>query len=294
MISTLIIGCGDVGTHVATKLSSHGIPVTGLVRSNESAALLGKRAITPVVANLDFPEDIPSLPLQGTTVFYFAPPPGGGVIDTRARAFCRLVSDAARPNKIIYLSTSGVYGDCGDEIVTESTPPAPTTTRGKRRLDAENVFLSLAERTGIPVVILRVTGIYGERKLPYTQLQSGLPVLNDDESCITNRIHIDDLAAVCVAAAERGENGDIFNVSDGHPTTMTYYFNAVADALGLPRPPQVTREEAHRVMTPLMLSYFSESRRMENHKMLDKLGVTLYYPTLAEGLRASVPGQVSL
>jgi nucleoside-diphosphate-sugar epimerase len=291
--SALIIGCGDLGRRVAALLNTQGISVAGLVRSEESREQLANLNISALAGNLDLPEDIQPLPLASTTVFYFAPPPGGGIIDTRARNFCQLVTDKALPEKIVYLSTSGVYGDCGDKIVTESTPPAPGTARGKRRLDAEDAFRSLATTAGIPLVILRVTGIYGEGKLPYSQLQAGLPVLRDDESCITNRIHIDDLARICIAAAEQGEDGDTFNVSDGNPTTMTHYFNAVADALGLSRPPQVTREEALKVMTPLMLSYFSESRRMDNHKMLDKLGVKLLYPTLEDGLRASVSRQVS-
>jgi nucleoside-diphosphate-sugar epimerase len=136
------------------------------------------------------------------------------------------------------------------------------------------------------VVILRVTGIYGPGRLPVNQLTSGQPVLDERLASLTNRIHADDLVRVCLAAAERGEDGDIFNVSDGHPGTMTEYFNAAADLLGLPRPRQVSWEEAQQVMSPLMFSYVSESRRLDNRKMREKLGVTLRYPTLAEGMPA--------
>jgi nucleoside-diphosphate-sugar epimerase len=142
-------------------------------------------------------------------------------------------------------------------------------------------------KQNVPVVILRVTGIYGPGRFPVSQLAGGQPVLLEELAPLTNRIHQDDLARVCLAAAAQGEDGDIFNVSDGHPTTMTHYFNAVADLLGYPRPAQVSLEEARAVMSPLMLSYMSESRRMDNSRMLEKLGIRLLYPDLEAGLRAS-------
>jgi nucleoside-diphosphate-sugar epimerase len=108
------------------------------------------------------------------------------------------------------------------------------------------------------VVVLRVSGIYGPGRLPLMQVSQGQPLLREEESGPSNRIHADDLAAVCVAAAERGRAGDVYNVSDGHPSSMTSYFNACADLLGYPRQPQVTLEEARRVMSPLMLAYVSE------------------------------------
>jgi len=110
-------------------------------------------------------------------------------------------------------------------------------------------------------------------------------VLREEESLPTNRIHADDLSRICLAALERGKDGDIFNVSDGTTGTMTGYFNAAADALGLPRPAQVTMEEARKVMTPLMISYFSEGRVVDSGKMLRELGITLLYPDLASGLK---------
>jgi len=137
----------------------------------------------------------------------------------------------------------------------------------------------------VPVVILRVTGIYGPGRLPLARIQQGHPVLREEESPPTNRIHADDLAAVCLAAAEKAGDGDIFNVSDGQPGTMTQYFNAVADLLGLPRPEQVSMAEAKQVMNPMMLSYLQETRRMSNDKMLRRLGVVLQYPDLASGLK---------
>lgn len=282
----LIIGCGEIGKRVALLALAEKAVVTGVVRSAESAASLEKLGIRPVIASLDDPATLKELPTKGAIVFYLAPPPGGGVADPRARNFCAAIPRGEEPRKVIYMSTSGVYGDSGGELVTEETPANPQTTRGKRRLDAETAFREWGKAQGVEVVILRVTGIYGPGRLPVSQLESGQPVLDERLAPLTNRIHADDLARVCLAAAARGEDGDIFNVSDGHPTTMTHYFNAVADLLGYPRPRQVSLEEARQVMSPLMLSYMSESRRLDNGKMLAKLGVKLLYPDLEAGLKA--------
>jgi nucleoside-diphosphate-sugar epimerase len=180
-----------------------------------------------------------------------------------------------------------VYGDAGGGIVTEETPVNPQTTRAKRRVHAEEALTAWGQVRNVPVIILRVPGIYGPGRLPIPQLQGGQPVLRSEESPLSNRIHVDDLARICLAAADRGEPGDLFNVGDGCRGTMTDYFNAVADATGIPRPRQVTMEEARRVMHPLMLSYFSESRQVDVARMA-RLGVTLLYPTLEEGLQASL------
>ncbi len=282
----LIIGCGDIGRRVARLALAEEAAVHGLVRSAEHAAELEKLGIRPIIADLDDPATLTGLPTGGATLFYFAPPPGGGFSDPRARNLCAAIARGEEPARVVYMSTSGVYGDSGGELVTEETPPDPQTSRGKRRLDAETAFREWGKERGVTVVILRVTGIYGPGRFPVSQLAGGQPVLFEEIAPLTNRIHQDDLARVCLAAAAKGEDGDIFNVSDGHPTTMTHYFNSVADLLGYPRPRQVTMEEARQVMSPLMLSYMAESRRLDNGKMLGKLGIELLYPDLEAGLRS--------
>lgn len=285
MNNILIVGCGDIGRRVAGLSAAAGSTIRGVVRSPERAAGLHQLGIHPVIANLDDPETLQGLPTAGALVYYFAPPPGGGIADTRVRNFCAAIAPGSEPARIVYMSTSGVYGDCEEEV-TEATPPNPQTARGKRRLDAETVFREWGQARGVVVVILRVTGIYGPGRLPVSQLAAGQPLLREEEAAYTNRIHAVDLARVCVAAAEKGEDGEIFNVSDGHPTTMTHYFTCVARLLGYPPPRQVDREEARHAMSPLMFSYMTESRRMSNRRMLERLGITLRYPDLAAGLEA--------
>lgn len=288
MKNVVIIGCGDIGKRVAAIFKETGATITALSRAEAKMGQLQALGIRAISGDLDDPASLADLPLKDALVYYLAPPPGGGYLDSRMRNFCATIKAENGPRRIIYMSTSGVYGDCGDAVVTEETPPNPQTARAKRRFDAETVLQGWGKEQKVEVIILRVTGIYGPGRLPVTQLASGQPLLYEHLSPPTNRVHAADLARICVAAADKGEDGDIFNISDGQTGTMTQYFNAAADLLGFPRPRQVSLEEAHQVMSPLMLSYISETRRMDNGKMLRKLGVKLLYPSLEEGLKACV------
>ena len=284
----LIIGCGDIGRRVATLCLAQGMEVNALARSSETAGQLAAQGIGVYLGDLDRPETLASLPTSGTTVFYFAPPPPQGGDEPRLRAFLH-ESSGALPAKLIYISTSGVYGDCQGAWVTEDTAPRPNTDRARRRLAAEIMLREWERRCGSPLIVLRVGGIYGPGRLPIERIKKNAPVLREQECGYTNRIHADDLAAVCMAAAQRGSAGGLYNVSDGHPSTMTDYFNLVADLYGLPRPPQVSLEEAKRRLSAEMMSYLEESRRMDNRKMLRELEVRLRYPTLRDGLTAMSP-----
>lgn len=288
MDRVLIVGCGDIGRRVARLDRERGASVGALSRSVEKDLELIGLGVLPVGGDLDRAETLQELPVGGATVFYFAPPPGGGDRDPRMRAFCAALAGGEAPARVVYISTSGVYGDCGGAVVTEETAPNPQTARARRRLDAETALRAWGAARKVPVIILRVTGIYGPGRLPVERIRSGQPVLRPEEAPYTNRIHAEDLARVCLAAAERGRDGEVFNVSDGHAGTMTEYFDAVADACGLPRPPRVSMAEAREVMTPLMLSYIGESRRMDNARMLEGLGVRLLYPDLPSGIAASL------
>jgi nucleoside-diphosphate-sugar epimerase len=284
----LIVGCGDIGRRVARLWGARGAAVFGLARSPESAARLSRLGITPVPGDLDDRAALRGLPARGALVYHFAPPPADGETDPRTRALVEAVPDGDEPEKLVYMSTTGVYGDLKGGWATEETPAVPETDRGRRRLDAENVLRAWGRERKVPVVVLRVAGIYGPGRLPVEAIRRGTPVLAEAVAPYTNRIHAEDLARVCVAAAERGPGGSIYNVSDGVPGTITEYFHAVADRFGLPRPPAVGLEESRKVLSPSLLSYLSESRRIDSRRMREELGVALLYPTLAEGLAASL------
>lgn len=281
-----IFGCGDVGRCVARRALADGERVAALARSDHSERNLRSLGIEVARGNLDHPESLSGLPLAGARVFYFAPPPADGCLDTRLRNVLAVLSGQNRPARIVLISTSGVYGDCHGEWVTEDRPPHPDSDRARRRLDAEQQLLDFGRVNSVPVVILRVPGIYGPGRLPVRRLQAREPVLREEESPWSNRVHIDDLAAACRAAMSRGHDRAIYNISDGHPTTMTDYFNRVAEALGLPHPPQISRQDAAARLSAGMQSYLAESKRLDNRRMREELGVEPAYPELSAGLAA--------
>lgn len=287
MKKLFIAGCGYSGGRIAAQAISKGWQVTAQVRDEQKAAHVQNAGCTVIRCDMDQLDEIPLLPLDGQLLLYSVPPQGGGSLDLRARNFCAaLERDKQLPQRIVYLSATSVYGDTGGQTVTEASPAVPVSAMGKRRLDAEQQFQAFGERHGIAVAVLRLAGIYGPGRLPLMQISQGQPLLREEEARPSNRIHVEDLVQVCLAALENG-NG-VYNVSDGHPCSMTAYFNACADALELPRQPQVDLAEARRVMPPLLFNYFMESRLVDNSRMLRELDINLRYPEMLAGIARSV------
>jgi nucleoside-diphosphate-sugar epimerase len=286
--TVLIVGCGAIGRRVAALLTVGRHDVTGIVRSHESVETLAKSGVRAVCFDLDRPDPGMEHTLEqgcrDSDIFYFAPPPPAGEQDPRMQAFLAVLSGKTGVRRIVYISTSAVYGDCHGAWITESQPLNPTTPRGQRRLDAEQQLRDWCRTHAAQWIILRVPGIYGPGKLPLARLRKGTPVLREVDAPYTNRIHADDLAAICVAAMHSSIANTVYNVSDGHPGNMTDYFFRVADAAGLPRPPAVSREAAQTALSAGMLSFLQDSRRMDNSKLLHELGIQLQYPNLDAGL----------
>jgi nucleoside-diphosphate-sugar epimerase len=285
-MNTVIVGCGYVGQQVARAELARGNTVQALVRSSSSANNLSAAGIHADAVDLDTdPVKFP-FRFRGTHVYYFAPPPRSGQVDSRIRNFLDAIEPGDLPTRIVYISTTGIYGDCGEDWVSEDRVPDPKADRAKRRLDAERALHDWSISTGVARVVLRVPGIYGPGKIPLARIKKGAPSLNETESAWSNRVHVDDLVQSCIAAMDHAHPLDTYNISDGHPSTMTDYFNHIADAAGLPRPPQISMSQAKQEFSSEMLSYLSESKRIDNSRMREHLGVTLKYPTLERGLAA--------
>lgn len=286
----VIIGCGDIGRRVAKIWKNLGKSVFGVARSEDNLSTLRQQHIHAISADLD---DLDSLAefngqlSKQSLLYYFAPPPAKGVEDTRMENFLASLNQNNLPKHIIYISTSGVYGDQQGQTIDEETLANPQVDRAKRRYHAEQLLLEYGiEHTSIAITILRVGGIYGPGRLPLQRLKDQIPMLHENLSPQTNRIHADDLAQVCVAAATEKSAGEIYNVSDGTNSNMTEYFNTIADFCGLPRPPLVDWDEAEKTISAGMLSYLRESRKMDNSKMINELDIQLIYPTLKDGLKS--------
>jgi nucleoside-diphosphate-sugar epimerase len=277
-----IAGCGYIGKLLAQQLQKNKVPVTGFVSHDTSLAECEKRKIH--CKALDFDHPLESIDLAGQRVIYLAPPPRTGRKDTRIMNFLRAIEEQA-PEKFVLISTTGVYGDCQGNWVDESTPLQPAADRAFRRVDAEQQVQLFCKRHDIPLVILRVPGIYGPGKIPLARIKSGQPVVNKQDSPYTNRIHSYDLVNICEKALLDTDITGIYNVSDGHPGTMYDYFIGIAEALNLPAPPVISLQEAKHQLSDGMLSYMSESRRINNKKLLKEFALVLQYPDLQAGLK---------
>ena len=282
--SVLIIGCGDIGLRVAKQLSrSHR--VFALTSSpNRLQELRGVGAI-PMMGNLDQPETLWRLSNLAQTVIHLAPPQNHGNRDCRTRNLLRILAQG--PNtvrRLIYISTTGVYGDHQGAKVDEASPVNPQSERAKRRVDAERTLRLWAPAHGVSLTILRVPGIYAVDRLPIDRLKSGTPALIPSEDAYSNHIHSDDLARLVCAAVYRGKPQRIINTCDGGETKMGDYFDEVADAFGLQRPPRLPVSELKPLVSPMLWSFMRESRRVSN-KRLQELKTPLRYPSVADFLK---------
>lgn len=286
----LIIGCGDVGLRVALLLRSR-YRIHALTHSAERMGGLRRHGLVPMYGDLDRPETLHMLSGLAHDVIHLAPPPPRGRSDTRtAHLIAALARGGSLPQHFIYISTSGVYGDCGGAEVDETSPLRPQTDRARRRADAERRLREWGARTGVRVSILRVPGIYADDRLPVARIERGTPALLPQDDSYVNHVHADDLAAMVVAALHRGQANRSYNASDDAPQKMGDYFDLVADRFRLPRPPRITRAEAQSVIPENLYSFMSESRRLLNQRIKQELRVRLRYPTVREGI-AAAPGR---
>jgi nucleoside-diphosphate-sugar epimerase len=284
----LIVGCGDVGTRVLTLLVGCW-RVLALTTSAAHADLLRARGAVPLLGDLDQPATLGRLGGLADAVLCLAPPPAHGVLDTRMRALLAALARAGRVRRLVYASTSGVYGDCGGAEVTETRVVRPATARAMRRVDAEARVRCFGLAFGVSVSVLRIPGIYATDRTgghPRERLLRGTPVLESQDDVFTNHIHADDLARACVAALQRGAPQRIYHACDDTELRMGDYFDLAADLCRLPRPPRVTREQAVARLGPAQLSFMSESRRLRNQRLKRELHLKLLYPTVREGLLA--------
>jgi nucleoside-diphosphate-sugar epimerase len=276
----LVLGCGDVGLRLARRFSSR-LRIFGVVRRSESAAAVRAAGAVPLVADLDRPPSLSRLAGLATRIVHSAPPTGSGRDDPRTR---RAIAVLHRARHWVYLSTTGVYGDCGGAWIDEGRPPAPASDRAIRRVAAERRLRRHASRSDAGLSILRVPGIYGADRLPIERLQRGTPALAPDDDVYTNHVHAEDLAAIAYVAALRGRPGRTYHASDSSELRMGDYFDAVADAFGLARPPRLPRERLREAVTPMLYSFMSESRRLSNRRLRRELRIRLRYPTVSSFL----------
>ena len=286
----LIVGCGDVGLRVARQLPRN-VRLMALTSSAERVPALRAQHITPLQGNLDDSASLRRLAGLATRVVHLAPPPSDNPAwrsDPRTLALLRALCLRSLPQSLVYASTSGVYGDCQGDWASEVRAVNPHTPRAQRRVHAEDQLRWFGRATGTHVHMLRIPGIYApdrEGGTPHGRLLKGTPVLTPEDDVYTNHIHADDLARICLAALWRGKPQRITNASDDTQLKMGDYFDLAADLYQLPRPPRLPRSTAQEKLPLMLLSFMSESRRLDNRRLKKELKVQLRYPTVEAGLR---------
>ncbi|MES2935857.1 MAG: SDR family oxidoreductase [Pseudomonadota bacterium] len=280
----LIVGCGDIGMRLLPLLRER-FRVFAVTSQSARCAELRDAGAIPLVIDLDLPSQTARLRGLADYIIHLAPPPSSGAKDTRSRNLTAILPEHAT---VVYVSTSGVYGDCASAMIDETRPVKPNNPRAKRRVDAEKNLRAWAKRRQSQLSILRVPGIYAADRLPLERLHKGTPALLPEQDVYTNHIHADDLAQIIFLALFRARPNRVYHAVDDSDMKMGAYFDAVADAHALPRPPRLPRVQLQECVTPMLLSFMSESRRLHNGRIKSELGMRLRYRTVADGLAPEI------
>ncbi|HEX6735083.1 MAG TPA: SDR family oxidoreductase, partial [Azonexus sp.] len=287
----LIVGSGDVARRILSRLAGR-YRVYALLRDRQQCAAWRVAGAVPLIGDLDDRASLHRLAGLAEVVLHLAPPPCEGSLDTRTRhLLAALSAGGSLPRQLIYVSTTGVYGDCAGALIDETRPCRAQNARAVRRVDAESCLREWGRRCGVRVCILRAPGIYAADRLPLERLQKGLPALLAAEDAYSNHIHAEDLAAACVAALRHGDANRVYNAVDDSQLRMADYFDRVADAFALARPPRLSRSAAAEILSPLQLSFMRESRRIGNRRLKQELKLRLAYPTVADGIAEAAAGR---
>jgi nucleoside-diphosphate-sugar epimerase len=280
----LIVGCGDVVRRALPELIRRW-RVYVLTRQRE--ADLSEFGVTQIIGDLDLPLTLNRLSGLADAVLHSAPPPDRGDGDPRTRRLIAVLQRGSLPRRLVYISTSGVYGDCKGQLIAETRPVNPQTERARRRVAAEDLLRRFGAASDCQVSILRAPGIYAGDRLPLERLRRGLPVFAAGEDSYSNHIHADDLAGACIAALLRGAANRTYNVCDDSAILIGDWYDKLADAFGLPRPRRLPRAAAQAMLPSVMLSFMNESRRLDNSRMKRELQLRLRYPTVDAGIAAA-------
>lgn len=279
----LVVGTGYVGRRFLQRHESDA--VFGLSRSPVESG-------QPVETyDLDAGSDLPiTLPAR-YAVLYTVPPSSGAAADERLDRLLGELTPA--PQRFVYISTTGVYGNRDGATVDEETPVNAESGSAKRRVAAEDLLRSWGPQQTCDIVILRVPGIYGPHRLGVERIREGLPIIAEDDTGPGNRIHVDDLVSCCSAALSGDAPAGVYNVGDGDHRSSTWFTNEVARQCGLEAPPTISMAAAEREFSPMRLSFLRESRRVDTHKMRAVLGVGLRFPNPEDGIAASLHDEQS-
>ncbi|MEM7083084.1 MAG: NAD-dependent epimerase/dehydratase family protein [Pseudomonadota bacterium] len=286
---TLIVGAGYIGTRLITELSQRGVNTLAAVSRERSAARLKKDGIQALCIDLDDPSASLELPLLDSVV-YLVPPRRDSDDDTRFARLLDALPDCV--STVLYVSTTGVYGDQQGRRVDETCPPAPQSGRAHRRLNAERLVQQHCEAHDRAWFIARVPGIYGPGRLPLQSIAERRPIIQLSEANPGNRIHRDDLAFSLADLLTLGRDGAlihrIYNIGDNHHMSGSQFTLEVARLADLTPPPQISREQMKASASAIRWSFLAESRRLDSRRLTAVLTKPLRYADPVDGICASL------
>lgn len=275
----VVVGVGYVGRRLFESLPRDAR--IGLSRSAGGEDVRTLNLDDTQVAAIDVPATY--------TITYTVPPSRRDAADVRLARF--LAALPHPPERFVYLSTTGVYGDCAGRLVDENDATNPQSDRAIRRVDAERQLVAWCGDRSTRLIVLRVPGIYGPGRLGTDRIENGEPVLDESDANPGTRIHVDDLVTCCTRALDPGVPAGIYNLGDGDERSSTWFAIEVARQLGLEPPPTVSRSEAEQTFSKTRLSFLAESRRIDITKMQSVLGVRPRYADAADGIQASIAAE---
>lgn len=294
----VVAGCGQVGQALLNHFQNRDFTATYRpgAESNLKAVKLRSLNAKPVAADLSNPSSLKRLAKLGHRVIWMAAPNSEVTQDFSLKRFCLAQSQSQtrwgnQPN-LVYVSTTGVYGDTQGGWVTERSHTNAQSSRAMRRVHAEKQ-LQIAFRTArVNAKLVRAPGIYSSTRLPIERLKRESPALSAHEDSYSNHIHEVDLARICLFALFKARPWDVINAVDEQPSKMGDYFDEVAEHFGLPKPRRLSREQAKAEVSPMMWSFMRESRRVKSLR-IKQLGFQLKYPKVTDFL-ATLPAQADL
>ncbi len=252
---------------------------------------LQQMGVKPALINIFEPATFSALPDHFDVLVHSVPPvrmPGSSELKEGTEnllAYCQ----GRHVKAFLYLSSTSVYGPQRGEWVDEDTPCRPASPHGKARFQVERKLIAAYQAWGLPVMIFRLSAIYGPGRTTAEKIRNGTyqVVAYPGEPRRINRIHVEDIVAVLLAALKKGRRGQIYLLADDYPSTAEEYAYFIADLIDARRPPTIPYEEALRLRGDRALRPM-ESKRCKNDRIKRELGVTLKYPTFREGIVASL------
>ena len=285
----LIVGCGYVGVPLGAALVAAGHSVVVIRRSDQAAETLRSAGIEPVVADVADLASLQSLPGPFDWVVNTVAAGGGGGVEDYRQVYL----DGSRnlldwlsqlpPKRLVYTSSTGVYGQDDGSVVKESSPTEPIVPTARVLVETERLWLNAATQRNFPAVILRVAGIYGpERGHWFKQYLANEVKIPGTGQRILNMIHRDDLVQIIVAALQSGRAGEVYNAVDDEPVSMIQFFRWLSETLGKNMPPFVAEEEQEPRKRGVT------NKRVSNRKLKMELGCPYLYPTYRQGYTAEI------